>query len=365
MGNAHWHESQEKALITALHEQKKASRQSGQGFKPSSFDAVAKTVTAVYPKEPLNACQVKTKVKYFKKPFTKYQFVQGKSSVSFNDNTGIASDNTAEFVEGFLLTYGKDKYAKCFRQPCPFWRDLCEIYNGGSDRAMGEHVMHFGNGPAHTILDDISTRAASKSNHLQRVLASPPSTVTISDNKVPMANSTPGSPSPKPAKAAKDKPSSRPKEKSKGKGKKGSVKETKHDQSFDDELSIARSSGKCTCADTDDEEDDFLATTSRRRRQSSQLDVAKSITALSIAIAKPMSDDLSHVDQVMKILKDKTLLPPDPHGHFFAAATNALCRKPAIACAFFIEDDPVCRRGIVTGLLLAAGISVPEPEQIN
>jgi hypothetical protein len=46
------------------------------------------------------------------------------------------------------------------------------------------------------------------------------------------------------------------------------------------------------------------------------LQLAKSVETLSAAMRKPIitSEDLSYINKVIDILKDKSLLPPNPKG---------------------------------------------------
>ncbi|KAF8155045.1 hypothetical protein K438DRAFT_1777924 [Mycena galopus ATCC 62051] len=63
------------------------------------------------------------------------------------------------------------------------------------------------------------------------------------------------------------------------------------------------------------------STRSSTARRNAEAGGARSVETLSAAMNKPIvtSEDLSHVDKVIEILQDKTLLSPDHRGHFFGS----------------------------------------------
>lgn len=99
-----------------------------------------------------------------------------------------------------------------------------------------------------------------------------------------------------------------------------------------------------------------------RRNAEAGSQIARSVDNLSAAMLKPIvtSEDFSHVDDVMRILADPTLLPPDPRGKIFRVVSSALTRSPTQARIFISTEDPVRRQGIIAGILEEAGIEVPD-----
>ncbi|KAJ7652961.1 hypothetical protein B0H17DRAFT_1214833 [Mycena rosella] len=129
-------------------------------------------------------------------------------------------------------------------------------------------------------------------------------------------------------------------------------------------------------AESDDDDDEVPANTDRRKRQKSDssnssgvarrnaeagTQLSRSVDNLS-AMSKPIvtPEDLSHVDEVICILQDKTLLPPDPRRKLFRLVSSALSLARALARVFVLEQDFVRRKGILEGILEDKTITVPD-----
>ncbi|KAJ7713246.1 hypothetical protein B0H14DRAFT_2644921 [Mycena olivaceomarginata] len=84
-------------------------------------------------------------------------------------------------------------------------------------------------------------------------------------------------------------------------------------------------------------------------------------TPSSDVLTKPVvtAEDMSHVDKVVEILKDHTLLPPDPRGQYFRVVSRELAASPALSRILIVEKDHTRRKALLEGILEDAGIIVP------
>ncbi|KAJ7233255.1 hypothetical protein C8J57DRAFT_1250109 [Mycena rebaudengoi] len=149
--------------------------------------------------------------------------------------------------------------------------------------------------------------------------------------------------------------------------------------SYDDELletptdKRTKGTGKRQRAVSEDSDNGDRTKGSRKRQKSDPTSIARrnaeagtqlsrSVDNLSAAMLKPIvtTEDLSHVDNIIYILRDKTLLPPDPKGKLFRIVSSELSRNPGLARVFILEDDHVRRRGLLEGILEDANIEIPE-----
>ncbi|KAJ7790969.1 hypothetical protein B0H14DRAFT_3501075 [Mycena olivaceomarginata] len=98
-----------------------------------------------------------------------------------------------------------------------------------------------------------------------------------------------------------------------------------------------------------------------RRNAEAGTQIARSVDTLSKVLAKPVvtAEDMSHVDRVIEILKDKLLLPPDPRGRYFRLVSRELAGNPALSRILIVEDDHTRRKGLIEGILEDAGIVIP------
>ncbi|KAJ7669154.1 hypothetical protein B0H17DRAFT_1142202 [Mycena rosella] len=144
---------------------------------------------------------------------------------------------------------------------------------------------------------------------------------------------------------------------------------------FDDELDIATSisplvSKKRERMQTDDDRSDTenvgkrplkrhrseLGGTARRNAEAG-MQISYALNNLSNIMAQPLviAEDLSHVTDVVEILKDTTLLPSDPRGRLYRTVTTALSRDAALACAFILKQDRTRCIGLLEGILEDTG----------
>ncbi|KAJ7232268.1 hypothetical protein C8J57DRAFT_1383955 [Mycena rebaudengoi] len=333
-GKAKWIEEEVNAMLDALID-RKASHQSGNGWKPAVWADVVAAVQASNPEAKPTKDQVKvlTKLNYLKEAFELYVFVEKYSGSGWDPDEKHACA-TDEYIESFVKSHGS-KYAKCFKKPCPFYTQLDSLYSGGKNKANGEHVVHF------------------KKSRTRKGKNTKENSTSEQDDA---ANATASSSS---------KPITPPFVPEVGGGIPGP---------YDDELLLVsppKASGRRQRAESDDDENentqkprkrqksDPSATARRNAEAGSQL--SHSVDNLSAAMSKPIvtTEDLSHVDQIIDILRDKSLLPPDPKGKLFRLVSASLSRDPASARIFILETDVVRRKGILEGIMEDAGIEIP------
>jgi hypothetical protein len=98
-----------------------------------------------------------------------------------------------------------------------------------------------------------------------------------------------------------------------------------------------------------------------RRNAEAGTQIARSVDTLSDVLAKPVvtAEDMTHVDKVIEILKDKTLLPPDPRGRYFRLVSRELAASPALSRVLIVEEDHTRRKALLEGILEDAGIVIP------
>lgn len=96
------------------------------------------------------------------------------------------------------------------------------------------------------------------------------------------------------------------------------------------------------------------------------IQIANSLNKVTEAMLKSSINithkDVSHVDQIVMILQDKSLLPPDPKGKFYHIVSKALCQDPMQARIIIQEEDHILHKGIIEGILEDAGVDLPMDE---
>ncbi|KAJ7803054.1 hypothetical protein B0H14DRAFT_3884229 [Mycena olivaceomarginata] len=104
------------------------------------------------------------------------------------------------------------------------------------------------------------------------------------------------------------------------------------------------------------------ASSTVKRNAEAGSQIALSFNKLSDTMAKPIvtTTDVSYVDDVMRVLEDETLLPPDPCGKLFNIVSTYLTESPVRARLFVITQSAECRKGMIAGILEAAGVVLPE-----
>ncbi|KAJ7816566.1 hypothetical protein B0H14DRAFT_3148567 [Mycena olivaceomarginata] len=351
-GKAIWLDPEVIALLDGLID-KKSTHQSGNGWKSTVWPGIVALVQAANPAADPKKYQAKcvSKSNYLQKCLGQYLFVKKYSGVGWDDEQNHATA-TAEFIEKFIKANGP-KYTKCFKKPCPFYTKLNELFDGLVNKATGEHVVHLGGD---------KRESGKKSNAPKKALA----LATEEKSVAPL-----GDDSEKENDVV---------EVDKGEG--GS--KAKGRAVFDDELSMSnfdatkspreKATRKRERAISDDDDDtpqprlhkrqksDSSTRSTARRNAEAGSQLAKSVETLSAAMGKPIitSEDLSHVDKVIDILKDKNLLPPDPKGQLFRIVCQKLSRDPGLARCLIIEEDYTRRKGLLEGILEDAGIILPD-----
>ncbi|KAJ7642902.1 hypothetical protein B0H17DRAFT_1216272 [Mycena rosella] len=344
-GTAKWIVVEVKGMLHTLND-KKDTHMSGNGFKPQVWASVINKLNEVNPdanpKKDKQKCV--SKLNYLKKIFDEYLFVQKYSGTGWDDTAKHAT-NTAEYVEDFAKTHGK-KYAKCFKDPCPYYTELDTLYSGLINKATGENVVHL-----------VKRKSRSKKS-IQTSTAAVPGASTSAATRAPLE--------PVSVNAAS---SSANNDASPTEGPSG-------ESMFDDELDIATSisppvSKKRERAQMDDDGSDTENVGKRplkrhrsesggtaRRNAEAGTQISRALDNLSNVMAQPLvtAEDLSHVADVVEILKDTTLLPSDPRGRLYRTVTTALSRAAALARVFILEQDRTRRIGLLEGILEDAGL---------
>ncbi|KAJ7793718.1 hypothetical protein B0H14DRAFT_3889158 [Mycena olivaceomarginata] len=137
---------------------------------------------------------------------------------------------------------------------------------------------------------------------------------------------------------------------------------------YDDELKVSPAKPSSKRARAESEDDDTSSESepkARRRRHKSDSSnssvarrnteagsqIAQSVENLSAAMLKPIvtTEDVSYVDDVMHILENPTMLPPDPRGRLFTIVSKALTASHTQAHIFILgykrltpSDDRHC-----------------------
>ncbi|KAJ7839105.1 hypothetical protein B0H14DRAFT_3458867 [Mycena olivaceomarginata] len=265
-----------------------------------------------------------------KEKFEAYLFVKKYSGIGWDDEDHHATA-TEEVIKTFLEAHGT-KYAKskCFKTPCPYYIKLDELYDGMVNKATGEHVHPIAPPATTTTAAAAGNDDANKENEIMEIDGG---------------------------------------EDSAGAGGKGKGR-------FDDELTLSprtKASRKRARAISEDDDDDGARSHKREKSDSSSCSgtarrnaeagtqIARSVDALSDVLTKPVvtAEDMSHVDKVVEILKDHTLLPPDPRGQYFRVVSRELAASPALSRILIVEKDHTRRKALLEGILEDAGIIVP------
>ncbi|KAJ7076132.1 hypothetical protein C8R43DRAFT_1115793 [Mycena crocata] len=372
---AHWTDAECLAAIGAL-AGKKDTHQSGNGWKDSVW-TIAIVVKAIHEAKPdalpmKDVTKCKTKIGYLKTTFEEYLFIEKYSGSGWDDDKKHVT-NTDEYIQDFLLANGK-QYAKCFKTPCPYYSLLNSLYDGMRNRATGDNVVHLSKQfrKKNSKQQDESEKENENTGPSAGDGATAGPSNIDADIRAPMA--------------ALDTTTNDCDEDS------GSSANNSLTVPYADELSMG-CSPLCYCvvlficiqspvktakrherAESEDETDvsnehrkhkksDSPSIMCRNAEAGSQL--SHSIDNLSAAMGKPIvtAEDLGHINEIVRILKDKTLLPPDPKGKLFRLVSGTLSRDAALARVFILEEDPVRCKGMLEGILEEAGVVVPDDFQ--
>ncbi|KAJ7887048.1 hypothetical protein B0H14DRAFT_3127709 [Mycena olivaceomarginata] len=311
--NAKWSNIEVSAALTTLLD-KKPTHQSSNGWKPTVWPDVVKAVRLADPEAKPAKDQAK-----LKEIFELYLFVEKFSGTGWDDEEKHAV-NTAQYIEDFLASHGK-KYARCFKKPCPFYNELDQVYDGLKNRATGEHVIHFPKARRKC------QKAVPKENTaVTAATSASPTKATTTPTDATDTNSSDARAGARTPMAALDNVQQdvdMPADMG-GHG------------NYDDELKVspAKPSSKCARAESEDDDtssesepkarcrrhkSDSSNSSVARRNAEAGSQIAQSVENLSAAMLKPIvtTEDVSYVDDVMHILENPTMLPPDPRGRLF------------------------------------------------
>ncbi|KAJ7143884.1 hypothetical protein C8R44DRAFT_724894 [Mycena epipterygia] len=352
-GNAKWLEKEVLGMLNALID-KKTSAQSGNGWKPTVWTGLITTVQAIDPDaKPVNdKDKIVTKLKNLQATFALYLFCEKFSGAGWDDDKKMCVAEP-EYIKDFLEKHGK-KYSPCFKKPCPFYKELDQVFDGLTNRATGEHVVHLGS--------QKKTRHQNKEN---------PSVAGPSSN-----TNAPGSPDHDTAgRAPMVVLANGHNEEDTSGGSQAGL--------FDDELSALtcmqspaktrkRMRAESDDKDTTDPADpkgkrrchksDSSSGSIARRNAEAGSQLARSVDGLSAAMAKPIvtASDVSYVDDIMEILNDTDLLPPDPRGEAFNIVSTALTSSHPRARVFILTKDDTRRKAMLRNILQEARFEVPD-----
>ncbi|KAJ6606941.1 hypothetical protein B0H10DRAFT_1956738 [Mycena sp. CBHHK59/15] len=302
---------------------KKDSHQSGNGWKPSVWPEIVAAVQALSLGE---ASQRPDQ-------FELYLFMEKFSGTGWDDEVEHAT-NTEDYVKDFLAVWleiwahGK-KYAPCFKKAFPYYAEMNELYDGLKNRASGKNIVHF---PKKRKLHATVPETA-KENPTVPDLASPtkagPSVEPRHRPPMTALNNVPHN--------------------------EQNTAESQ-DSLYNDELTLVHVcspflSPLMHVKSPPKQPTKHISSSVARHNAEAGSQIACSIDNLSVAMLKPIvtSEDILHVDNVMRILADPTLHPLDPRGKIFHVISSALTRSPTQARIFILTEDTVHHKGIIAG----------------
>ncbi|KAJ7204332.1 hypothetical protein GGX14DRAFT_398186 [Mycena pura] len=359
----HWSAVQTTAALNVLLANK-SMHQSGNGWKPDVWTQVVKACKDKVKSVRLASIEVWTSLmmSQIKANYEDYLFV-GKFSGTGWDDEAKHFTNVTIVVEEFLEIHGQ-KYKKCFNKACAFYDLLDQLYDGAKSKATGSNVVHLGattnkaRGATSTMARDGAVEivasggaVAKKAMRRGRALKQKPS-ATQDANKENLEN---------PIDDALDVS--------------GPLTDVVDLPSSDDELILSpkRKHGR-VCAESDDDTTDASqvkrcrrskpdTSSSGKRNADTGFALSTSFNKLPEALTQTQTvmtaADVSHVDDVIKILDDNpTLLPPDPDGELYDIVARSLSKDPTEARRFIATVNEVRRKRIVLNVLKGSGFDV-------
>ncbi|KAJ6560868.1 hypothetical protein DFH09DRAFT_1364702 [Mycena vulgaris] len=340
---------------------------SGNGFRAKAFTAISTALTKRFPKRPKRTTDnVGNQMRYVKGIFEEYEFMRGKSGVGWDDGEKKATAES-DFVKKFTEQYG-DKYAKCFKRPCPYYNRLAQLFGG--NRATGDKVLHL---------------AKSKSKKSKSSSASTSASASASASGF---GSAPGS-------AAPPSPSSPQKRK----GPRQPLENLQNDaidvdldfpnqpaspKPYDDELlpptakrrrlpdpvaneeeieNSDQPKSKAGARDRDGRRVSRNAETGSEIARGLKL-IGQSMSALIITKA-----DTSHVDAIIDAFTDDpTLLPDDPEGEYYTLfsdvlSANEMCAHVFIKTVHRVQRIALLKRVLMEGCRIVEAVNTREVGQ--
>ncbi|KAJ7065834.1 hypothetical protein C8F01DRAFT_1366734 [Mycena amicta] len=352
---ATWDAEETKALLNTLYDKRNA--RSGNGWKEVAWTAALTSVNSLHPNDAekqKNVKQCQSRLKTVVDIFKQYIKVQGYSGHGWDDDEQHATA-TEEHIKDYCETWGKE-YEKCFRQPCPFYYELLQIYGKTMESsANGKAVVDFprrkrsggskakGKGKAKEkekentiILSDSEDTAAGPSN--QRANDTPPPSPTRDGDQPagPLEPKSPNAPAPRKRRriTARARAESEPAE--------SDAEENTRDEE-------RRRRGK-----------NANGPAVRRNADAAAL-IATSLESVSQSMRQPIvtTTDTSHIATVARLLDEPNILPYDPRETLYTAVSLYFSRNPNDAHAFINATTMMRRKAIIANILEAVGHLVP------
>ncbi|KAJ7898078.1 hypothetical protein B0H13DRAFT_2521080 [Mycena leptocephala] len=318
---------------------------SGNGFKSKAFTDISASLEKQFPNRPIRKKDtVGNRLRYVKRIFEEYEFVRGKSGTGWDDEEKKASAE-AEFIARFTEDHG-EKYAKCFKHPCPYYDRLARLFGG--NKATGAHVLHLKVKKPATS----SSKLTSSRKREREPLANLENggDIDIDPELIPHDDKPP-------AVASSSKP-------------------------HDDELlspPAKRSRTSHAAIDISDGEDDEKKTRPSKRDRSASggsassgrrvsrtaetgAQIARGLKSIGEGMSAPIvtKTDTSHVDEVVDVLAaDPTLLPHDPEGELYALVLDALSANEKRARAFIKTTLRVHCIALLKRILTEQDVTLP------
>ncbi|KAF8207836.1 hypothetical protein K438DRAFT_1930818 [Mycena galopus ATCC 62051] len=334
---------------------------SGNGFKSKAFTDVSTSLKKKFPDRPVRSKDaIGNRLQYVKGIFEDYEFVRKKSGVGWDDEAKMATAE-ADFIATFTEAHG-NKYAKCFKKPCPFYDHLAQLFGG--NKATGTHILHL---------------VKSKKTKLSASAATPTASSTSSSTSAPkrkarqplenLGNETIHVPSDSDDTVMKPPPSPKP---------------------YDDELLLPlpkrphtldtidvaddsdnennterpKQKTKATTCDRDRSTSAGSSAGSRRASRNAEMgnEIARGLKKIGEGMSAPIiaKSDTSHVDAIINaFVADPTLLPADPTGNYSTCFLDALGANQMRACSFIKTQNCVQGIALLKLLLVEKEMDVP------
>ncbi|KAJ7899663.1 hypothetical protein B0H13DRAFT_2518909 [Mycena leptocephala] len=328
---------------------------SGNGLKSKAFTTLCTSLKNKFPDRPVRTTKtVGNRIRYVKRIYEEYEFVRGRSGVGWDDEEKRACAEV-EFIERFTEEHG-DKYAKCFKQTCPYYDRLSRLFGG--NKATGAHVLHLKKPKKakSTASSSKLSGSSSKTSPAPRKRTREP-LVDLENNALNVdAPLLPDDDVHDPTAVAKP---------------------------HDDELlpppvKRARTSQTPIEIDSDGDDDEKKSRNSRRDRSTSGgsttggrrvsrtaetgNQIARGLKSISEGMSAPIitKADTSHVDAVIDVFTtDPTLLPDDPNGEYYALIIDALSANEGRARAFVKTTIRIHRIALLKRVLTEHNVIPP------
>ncbi|KAJ6555175.1 hypothetical protein DFH09DRAFT_1318363 [Mycena vulgaris] len=334
---------------------------SGNGFRAKAFTAISTALTKQFPTRPKRTTDnVGNRMRYVKGIFEEYEFVRGKSGVGWDDGEKKATAES-DFVKKFTEQYG-DKYAKCFKRPCPYYNRLAQLFGG--NRATGDKSSSASTSTSAST--SASASASAPASAPASTSAAPPSPSSPQKRKGPrqplenLHNDTinvdldfPNQPaSPKPYDDELLPPA---------------AKRRRLPDPVANEEEIENSDQPKSKAGARDRDRSASATSSSGGRRVSRnaetgSEIARGLKLIGQSMSAPIitKADTSHVDAIVDAFTDDpTLLPDDPEGEYYALFLDALSANEMRARVFIKTVHRIQRIALLKRVLTEKEMEIP------